>query len=181
VGHTFVPPIHPPTKYQPKIFICFEDTERKGIIMQFCIKVTGSRSKVASTQIFRDTRFSLIHPYTKYQPKIFIRLGDTEQNGISVSRSHSQGQRSHRHNSFFRVTHLCPLMLNHLTIYSSSDIPWALATSSSSLGDWARNSFCNNRKIPGASADVCIKIRKDYCIFFPPTYEEVFAYSLATS
>jgi hypothetical protein len=46
------PLIHPPTKYPPKIFIRFEDTEQKGIIMQVWVKVSGSRSKVTSTQIF---------------------------------------------------------------------------------------------------------------------------------
>jgi hypothetical protein len=42
----------------------------------------------------------VIYPHTKYQPKIVIHLGDTEQKGISVSRSQGQGQRSHQHDSF---------------------------------------------------------------------------------
>jgi hypothetical protein len=68
--------------------------------MQFWAKVTGSRSKVASTLIFREThRCALQHHHTKYQPKIFIRLGDTEWKGISVSGSQGQGRRSHRHDS----------------------------------------------------------------------------------
>jgi hypothetical protein len=74
--------------------IIFEDTEQKGIIMQFWVKVTGSRSKVASTQIFRATHLCPeIHPHTKYQSKIFIRRYRAEGNfgserkGISVSRS----------------------------------------------------------------------------------------------
>jgi hypothetical protein len=51
------PPIHPPTKYQTKIFIRLGDAEQKGILV--------SKSKVALTQLFTTT-----HPPTKYQPKI---------------------------------------------------------------------------------------------------------------
>jgi hypothetical protein len=69
------PPIHPHTKYQPKIFIHLGDTERKGISV--------SRSKVASTRFFRATHLCpLIHPITKYQQKIFICFEDTERKGI---------------------------------------------------------------------------------------------------
>jgi hypothetical protein len=172
VTHLY-PLIHPSTKYQPKISIRFEDTERKGIIMQFWVKVkgridtilslytplypdtsshqistknfshlgiierkgnimqfgvmvTGSRSKVTSTQIFCLTHLCpLIQPHTKYQPKILICLGDTERKGILVSKSQSQGQRSHRqdssaqhtvvpsyitHANFTKRTHLCHLI-----------------------------------------------------------------------
>jgi hypothetical protein len=42
----------------------------------------GSRSKVASTQIFHVTHLCpLIHPHTKYQPKIFSHLGIIERKG----------------------------------------------------------------------------------------------------
>jgi hypothetical protein len=79
------PLIHPPTKYQPKIFSRLRIIERNVNIMQFGVMVTGSRSKVTSTQSFFLTHFfPLIHPHNKYQPKIFIRLGDTERKGISV-------------------------------------------------------------------------------------------------
>jgi hypothetical protein len=81
-------PIHPPTKYQPKIFIRFEDTERKGIIMQFCVKVTGSRSKVASTQIFR---------YTPLSP-------DTSSHQISTKNLHSLRRYRAERNFGFKVT-----------------------------------------------------------------------------
>jgi hypothetical protein len=71
------PLIHPPTKYQPKIFSLLGIIERKVNIMQFGVMVTGSRSKITSTQIFCLTHLChLIHPHPKYQPKIFIRLGD---------------------------------------------------------------------------------------------------------
>jgi hypothetical protein len=70
----------------------------------------GHWVKVKSTQIFCLTDLCPpIHPHTKYQPKIFICLGDTEQKGILVSRSQGQCQRSHRHDSFV-VTHLCSLI-----------------------------------------------------------------------
>jgi hypothetical protein len=60
--------------------------------MQFGVMVTGSRSKVTSTQIFCMTHLcSVIHPHTKYQPKIFICLGDTERKGILVSMLQGQG------------------------------------------------------------------------------------------
>jgi hypothetical protein len=59
-----------------------KNTERKGIIMQFWVKVTGSRSKFALTLIFCVTHLCpLIYPPTKYQPKIFSRLGIIERKG----------------------------------------------------------------------------------------------------
>jgi hypothetical protein len=80
--------------------------------MQFGVKVTGSRSKVASTLIFRMTHLCLlIHPHTKYQPKIFIRLGDTERKGISIWRSQGQGQRSHQ---YWAICSVCRRKLDTL-------------------------------------------------------------------
>jgi hypothetical protein len=71
-------------------------------------------SRVASTWIFCVTHLCpRIHPPTKYQPKIFIHLGDTEQKGISVSTSQGQGQRPQRHDSFARHTFVPPDTSSH--------------------------------------------------------------------
>jgi hypothetical protein len=114
------PLIHPPTKYQPKIFSHLGMMERKENIMQFGVMVTGSRSKVTSTQIFWLTHVCpLIHPHTKYQPKIFIHLGDTERKGILVSRSQGQDQRSHRHDSFTGRTFV-PRYITHANFMKKS-------------------------------------------------------------
>jgi hypothetical protein len=78
-------------------------------MMQFWVKVTESRSKVASTRIFHAMHLNLqIHPPTKYQPKIFIRLGDRAEGnfGFKVTGSRSKVALT----QLFCATHLCPLI-----------------------------------------------------------------------
>jgi hypothetical protein len=75
--HTFVPSSHQISSKNLHSF------RRYGAEWNFGFKVRGSRWKVASTRIFRRTHLCpRIHPLTKYKPKIFIRLRDTEQKVI---------------------------------------------------------------------------------------------------
>jgi hypothetical protein len=70
------------------------------------LKVTGSRSKVASTRFFRATHLCpLIHPLTKYQNR--LRFEDTVQCGRELLCNF--GSRSMvASTQIFSVTHLCP-------------------------------------------------------------------------
>jgi hypothetical protein len=99
------PLIHPPTKHQPKFFIRFEDTERKGIIMQFWVKVKGriNANLLRDTPLSTDTsshRISIknLHSFRRYR---------VEGNfGFKVTGSRSKVTSTR----FFCTTNLCPLI-----------------------------------------------------------------------
>jgi hypothetical protein len=62
----------------------------------FGYKVTGSRSKFASTWFFRATHLCpLIHPPTKYQPKIFCHLGIIRVEGKYTDGGHGSKNIKH--------------------------------------------------------------------------------------
>jgi hypothetical protein len=68
---------------------------------------SGWSSKVKGPRFHHATHLCpLIHHPCKFQSKLFVHSGDTEQKVISGSRLLCQGQRSHHHDSITRLTYV---------------------------------------------------------------------------